>query len=162
MKTGPILGIVLAASLASTIATAQPGRGGERFAEHDTDGDGTITRAEVEAQIASHFAEADEDGDGTLSQDEAIAFHQARREDRHDRRREHRRGEQFGHHAGDDDVIDLAEFSQRGMQRFEMADLDENGQVTETEMQIVAGLMERRHGRHDGRHEDRHDEHRDD
>ncbi len=155
MNTGPILGVVFVASLVSGVALAEPGRSDERFAELDTDGNGVITQAEVQAQIATHFAEADSDGNGTLSEEEAVAFHRARREER----REHHRNRRFGWHAGDNDVIDFEEFAEHGMRRFERADLDENGEVTETEMRIVADLHHDRgrrgwHGRRGwrGRH----------
>ncbi len=141
MKSLPLLGVVFAASLISGAAWAEPGRGAERFAELDSNGDGVITQAEFEAQVASHFAEADSDGNGTLDEDEAIAFRQARREEEHESRRDDR----FGQRAGDDNVIDLEEFTEAGMNRmFLRADLDENGEVTETEMRLVAEL------RHEG------------
>jgi len=159
MKTLPILGLVLAAGLVPGLAAAQPGGEGreaavaERFADLDANGDGVISRSEVEAKISSDFADADEDGDGTLSEDEARAFHTARHEQRRERRREHRGGDRYERRAGDDGVIDQDEFAERGVRRFEMADLDENGQVTETEMRLAA---EARRGRHHGRRHGRH------
>jgi len=157
------MGIAFVATVASSLAYAEPGSPGQdfsddRFAELDTNGDGRITLNEVEAQIASDFAGADGDGDGTLSEEEATAFHQARHEERRERRRERRGGDdRFSHHAGDDGVIDQDEFAERGMQRFEMADLDENGSVTQTEMQLVAQAMGDRRGRHHGRRHSRDD-----
>lgn len=129
--------------------------GEERFAELDTNGDGRVTRAEVEAKIAEDFASADQDGNGTLDQEEAEAFHQARHEERRERMREHRGDRHFERRAGDDDAIDREEFGERGMDLFERVDLDENGEVTQTEMNIVANLMELRHegrGGHRGGH----------
>ncbi len=157
MKMTPLIGLALAAALAPGLAQAQPGSNesgfvADRFAELDTNSDGVISQREVEAQIADAFASADTDGNGTLSEDEAAAFHQARREERRERRRASRSGGHFERVAGDDGVIDSAEFTERGMERFERADLDENGQITETEMELIAGFMERRHQRgHRGR-----------
>ena len=165
MKTAPFLGLVLAATMASGLAYAQPGPGPDRagfmqdrFAELDTNGDGTITRSEVETKIADDFAAADQDGNGSLSEDEASAFHEARHEQRRERRREHLGGGRFEQGAGEDGVIDQAEFTAHGLERFERADLDENGVVTQTEMTLVAEAMGGRHrGPRHGDHEPRHD-----
>jgi len=189
MKQIPFLGMIVAATMASSLAYAQGGPEGpgprgegfmqERFADLDTNGDGRITRDEVDAKIATDFSAADTDGNGTLSEEEADAFHQARhaermarhearraeREARHEERRgdgEGRGSRHFEHAAGEDGVIDQDEFATRGLHRFEMADLDENGEVTETEMELVASVMGGRHGRHGdrhGRHDGRHGEH---
>lgn len=154
--------LVLAASL-SGAAYAQPGM--DRLVALDTNDDGTITQTEVEAQIAQDFADADTDGDGFLDEGEARAYHevrhQERREARHERWRDRRGdregGGRFERAAGDDHMIDLHEFSERGLHRFERADLDENGVVTETEMELVAEVMGRsRHGRHRGGRHGRH------
>lgn len=174
MRHAPFLGMILVATMASTLALAQGGPDGphgegfmqERFADLDTNGNGRITRDEVDAKIAADFSAADTDGNGTLSEEEADAFHQARhaermalheerratREARHEERREDRGERHFNRAAGDDGVIDREEFATHGMHRFEMADLDENGEVTQTEMELVASTMGGRHGRHDGRH----------
>jgi len=164
MKTAPFLGLVLAATMASGLAYAQPGPGPDRseamedrFAELDINGDGALVRSEVETKIANDFASADQDGNGTLSEDEARAFHEARREERRERRRAQRGEGRFERGAGEDGVIDQAEFTAHGMNRFERADLDENGVVTQTEMTLVA---EARGGRHRGsRHGDRETRH---
>ena len=51
----------------------------EIFAQIDTDSDGKITAAEMEAHRAARFAAADADGDGKLSADEMVAARDARR-----------------------------------------------------------------------------------
>ena len=48
---------------------------------YDTDGDGIITQAEIEARRAERFAQADGDGDGALSAEELIAMEEAIREE---------------------------------------------------------------------------------
>lgn len=44
---------------------------------YDTDGDGLITRAEIETRRAERFAAADADGDGALSPAELVAMQEA-------------------------------------------------------------------------------------
>ena len=48
---------------------------------YDTDGDGTITEAEIEARRAERFTAADANGDGALSAEELIAMEEAIREE---------------------------------------------------------------------------------
>ncbi|MFN0114468.1 MAG: EF-hand domain-containing protein [Paracoccaceae bacterium] len=54
-------------------ATPSPaeGRGGALFAMLDENGDGAITRAELDARKAETFARMDRDGDGAVTQAEA-------------------------------------------------------------------------------------------
>ena len=51
-----------------------PNMGPLSIAAYDADGDGLVTRAEVEARKAARFAEADADGDGGLSADELVSL----------------------------------------------------------------------------------------
>jgi hypothetical protein len=48
-------------------------RGGGGFARADADGDGVVTRAEVETQTRDRFERLDADGDGTVTRDELVA-----------------------------------------------------------------------------------------
>ena len=138
-----------------------------RFAEMDANSDGTFTREEALAQAAARFDEADSDNNGTLSEEEMDAMHEARREAREERRaerhanrdeareerharheahrerREERREGRFERISGDDGAVNLDEFNQGAMHRFERSDLDENGSVTATEMRLA---MRARHG----------------
>lgn len=52
------------------------------FAELDANGDGRVTRAELDARRAARFADADADGDGMLSVDEMVAAREAQRLER--------------------------------------------------------------------------------
>lgn len=74
--------IALAALLAAGagMAAAQEGpmemmggRGGIDVAAIDTDGDGSLSRAELQARAAERIARADANGDGVLDRDELIA-----------------------------------------------------------------------------------------
>ena len=87
-----IIGSTIAA-LAASLAVAGDHPAGKRgpmgrmplfthFAAIDTDGNGEVTMAELEAFGAARFDEADKDGDGLLSRDEVLAMIQARIEER--------------------------------------------------------------------------------
>lgn len=178
--TTSLIALAVAGTFAAGVAMAQPGPDGpgeapgaeflaERFAEVDTNGDGVITEAEARAKAEADFAAADTDGNGSLDEDEARAAHEARREERHaafEAAREARRagrgdgpGRGFEHvDDNDNGAIDEDEFTERGMRLFTGADLDENGEVTQTEMQLAARYMmegfggHHRGGCHGGRH----------
>jgi len=171
MKFTPLMGAILAATMLSPVASmAEDGgraeRHAERFSEMDANGDGTFTREEALALAASHFDDADADNSGDLTEDEMVALHRARRDERrasrdesrhsgrhegrearHEGRREGRHERRFERRAGDDGLINLAEFNEGALHRFERADLDENGSVTATEMSLV--MRARHRGRHD-------------
>ena len=62
-----------------------PGRGGPHRGgpmEMDKDGDGALTLAEVEAGLGAHFAAADSNRDGSVTQAEMDAAHRAKHEAR--------------------------------------------------------------------------------
>ena len=59
-----------------------PPGGPRRPMEMDSDGDGTLTLAEVEAGLAAHFTEADANRDGSVTQAEMDAVHRARHDAR--------------------------------------------------------------------------------
>jgi Ca2+-binding EF-hand superfamily protein len=131
----------------AVLAGDSPERGGrgEHWAAMDTDGDGTISKAEADAgapRMAERFAEIDADSDGHVTKDEMHAararFHegmQARGEERF------RSADTNG-----DGSIDRAE-AQQGMPRaaehFGELDADSNGLLTHEELR--AG-MHKHHG----------------
>jgi hypothetical protein len=141
-----LLGCMALAPLA-VLAGDSPERGGrgEHWAAMDTDGDGTISKAEADAgapRMAEHFAGIDADSDGHVTKDEMHAararFHegmQARGEERF------RSADTNG-----DGSIDRAE-AQQGMPRaaehFGELDADSNGLLTHEELR--AG-MHKHHG----------------
>lgn len=70
---------VIAAGLTAFPAAAQ--HAGDAFiAAFDTNGDGSLTRAEYDAARAARFKATDADGDGALSKDEYVAEFTARLE----------------------------------------------------------------------------------
>ncbi|MCZ4297980.1 EF-hand domain-containing protein [Henriciella marina] len=112
----------------------------ERF---DTNSDGVISTAEVDAMKAERFAAADTNGDGGLSLDEIEAFREAERE----RRIEKRMQRMFDRHdANGDGVISIDEFETRGMPMFERIDADGDGEITEAELSEMKGHRGHRRG----------------
>ena len=108
----------------------------ERWAAHDTDGDGAISLAEAQAnapRLARDFAEFDADGDGKITRAEMHAVRSETREERQARAEERYKAAD----TNGDGAIDLAE-AQTGMpraaQRFGDIDADGNGQLTREEM----------------------------
>lgn len=75
--------------LAGGIAIAQPGGSAPQHGMHrgpmhgaDADNDGTVTRAELTAQLDQHFAKLDTNSDGQITQAERDAQHKVRADDR--------------------------------------------------------------------------------
>ncbi len=64
----------LGTSLLVGAALAQGTAGGKKFQKLDTDGSGTVSRAEVRAEQGRKFARLDADGDGTISREEFQAM----------------------------------------------------------------------------------------
>lgn len=85
-----VIGSVLAVSLGAALADARHGAMGMRegrgpammIEEFDTDGDGKVTAAEIEAHRAARFAELDTDGNGQVSRDEFMAHAAAKASER--------------------------------------------------------------------------------
>lgn len=84
MTQTKIFAVILATAgaLAATTVVAKPGCGGMgpkmQFEELDTDGNGEISKAEMEAHKAARFASSDSNGDGKLSAEELVAQAQKR------------------------------------------------------------------------------------
>ena len=138
------------------IALAQPGDGhrgmghhGPRgdmtamIAEIDTNGDGNISKEEVDAHRAAKFAEVDTDGDGALTQAELDAHHEAERA----RRMAERKAKMFAKLDTDGNgTISAEEFNSREHPGFDKADADGDGVVTKEEMDALKDKMKDRRG----------------
>ena len=94
MKFKTLLLTAIAAGLIPALTHAKPENGqrqgppnhaerGERFANTDTNGDGQLSREELQnakaKKLIKHFDQIDANGDGQLTKDEVKAAHQQRR-----------------------------------------------------------------------------------
>ncbi|MEL6317581.1 MAG: hypothetical protein AAFR16_08085 [Pseudomonadota bacterium] len=98
-----------------------------RFDEVDADGDGSVTRAEIDAWRAARFERIDANGDGALDAEELVRDRLRRRAERRIRRLD----------QNEDGVLQPNEMPDRMGRLFDRADLDENGAVTKTELRLA-------------------------
>ena len=135
-------------------------KAGERFARMDVNGDGVINQADREARRAAMVAKLDTDKDGTVSAEERAAAKAARAANRpegaHAGKRHggdhagHKMGGKRGDRAGmmgrmgdtnGDGTISKAEFTAAALKRFDAADADRNGTVTDAERKAAREAM---------------------
>lgn len=125
-------------------AETQPGRHGRRAMERicgmDTDGDGTITRAEADAKRSAEFQKFDGDGDGSLSKAEFEAMWLERHRERINAA--------FSRLDGDDSAgVSDAEFAKPTDRFFRRADANKDDAVTGDEVrEMREKVRERRRG----------------
>lgn len=109
----------------------------ERFERLDRDGDGAITREEIDAKHNEHFAKADVNGDGDLSVAEMLLMREQRRLKHLERRRNHL-------DADGDGKVTAAEFAAARAGFFDRADADGDGALTLDEMMAFRPRHHRR------------------
>jgi len=117
------------------------GRGAAMMFERlDADGDGIVTRAEVEAAHLGRAAEMDADGDGTISRAEFVAWHTARAAARTERRAERMFDRLAGRGA---EGIAPEEMLREGRldRMFERLDTDGDGAISREEFEAGAERM---------------------
>ncbi|MGQ0742326.1 MAG: hypothetical protein ACT4OG_08565 [Alphaproteobacteria bacterium] len=104
----------------------------KQMQSYDANKDGTVTRAEMEAQLKKDFAAADLDRNGTLNADEARAEN-ARRYAAH--------GTQYSPLLdwNQDTLIDYAEFAGAPRSLFDQLDRDNDGELSGTELKPPRG-----------------------
>lgn len=129
-------------------AAMQGARLEQMFDRLDADGDGAVTRAEVEAAPAMRFAAADANGDGKVTVDEIAAMMRAATDER--------AAWMLGRHDADGDGALSAEemaprHGDRADRMFSRMDADGDGRVTRAEAQAA---MQQRRGDRDGRRHD--------
>ncbi|PSL19659.1 EF-hand domain-containing protein [Shimia abyssi] len=156
-RTTFITGIVVAALSVTAVAASAKGQGGKHrgmqinFEELDTNGDGFVTQAEMDAHAAARFAKMDTNGDGALSADELEAAVAERAQERAKkgaaRMIEHR-------DANGDGVLSQDEMkpkAERSAKMFDRLDSDGDGQISKEEFEAAREKM--RHG-HKGKKRD--------
>ncbi|WP_343345681.1 hypothetical protein WJT74_00715 [Sphingomicrobium sp. XHP0239] len=135
-------------------------RSAERFQRLDRNGDGQVSKAEMEAQREARrdarFARMDTNNDGALTQAELEAARDQRQQMRGERRgdRAERRGQRgmrgmrMGRGGGFDRLdangngsITLAEFQAPQVERFQRIDTDNDGTLTQAERQAAREQM---------------------
>lgn len=147
VMTGLIAALVIG-SAGFAVARGGPEGHGPRFnfEELDTNGDGQITAAEMEAHKAERFASQDTDGDGFLSKEELVAAMTQKIEEsvapRADKMLERK-------DADNDGQISLAELenNERPKSFFERLDKDGDGAISKEEMET---MKKKRFGKRQG------------
>ena len=123
-------GAALAGQAAPTAQDAPQRRGGGMMMRADTNGDGSISRAEFTAQAEARFARMDKNGDGFITADEMSG--------------RGGRGPGGGLMAADSDQdgkISRAEFMVQSTERFAKLDTNGDGQISGDEMKAMMGRM---------------------
>lgn len=131
-----VLAAVFAAAgvLAAGAVIAKPGFGGfgpkMQFEDIDTDGNGEISQAEMQAQKSARFKSVDANGDGKLSPEEMHAMAQSRMADRVQKRIEHL-------DTDGDGALSESELSNLGRHgdMFKRLDGDESGGISKEEFE---------------------------
>lgn len=116
----------------------------ERLAAMDTDGDGAISKAEMDAHRAKMFAEIDANNDGVVSPEEMRAHHDAKRAEMR-ARREARMLSKLD--TDGDGVISAAEFAAAPTPGFDKLDTDGDGVVSKAELAAAQEKMKERRGK---------------
>jgi len=129
-------------------AAAHGARLEQMFDRIDADGDGAITRAELEAAPAARFAAADANGDGRATVDEIAAMLRADADARAARMLATRDADGDGALSADEMAPRRADRADR---MFSRMDADGDGRVTRAEAQDAMQVQRDGHrGHHDG------------
>ena len=146
-KTSMILGAGLIGAVVVSMAAPVLAKGGDRgdragmrgapivFSELDTNGDGVVTKEELEARQAARFTDADANGDGQLTAEELIAAQEARESERKERRAARMIERLDTNDDGQVSAEEMAAFEPRRSAGdiFDRLDANEDGQLTEEE-----------------------------
>ncbi|WP_159075163.1 EF-hand domain-containing protein [Celeribacter baekdonensis] len=118
------------------------------FATVDTDGDGKLSMAEMDAFKAARFAEVDADGNGTVDAAELMAHHEAQRMARMQARVETMIKNRD---TNGDGVLSAEEMSNAPrVSLFDRLDQDDDGMISQEELALMQQRMQG-HMKDDGR-----------
>ncbi len=151
-RTGKTILAICAVAAVGGAAFAASGphrgdRGAALFERFDADGDGAISRAEVDATHKARFMEADANGDGAVDLKELTTAMTKRAEEHAARMMERADANADGRIDPDE-----ADHGRRHTRFFDRLDADGDGMITKAEAEEA-----RRHfRRHGGRHGDHH------
>lgn len=144
-----ILGVAI--SSVSFVAYAKDHkRGGKgariNFEEVDTNSDGEITKAEMQAHAGKRFASSDTNSDGFIDRTEIIAKASTRAAERAQKRAD-RMLERLD--ANDDGKLSQEEMAntKRGNKLFERADADDSGSISKAEFEAMKKHRKGRKGK---------------
>ena len=155
-KKSLTIAIVTALCGAPIFAVAQPGGGPGHwdkpsFEQLDTNKDGKVSPAELQAQANSHFAQFDTNKDGKVTKQEAEAFMASKRGEHEKTRGEHeqKRAEREQARFAEQDANKDGKLSKQELARlpgdwFERLDLNGDGFVTQDEMKEAHAAMKER------------------
>lgn len=157
MKRNYVIAGIVAASLVAGagVATAQGkkahGRMGPMmpaFSELDANGDGNVTKAEMEAHAKARFDAADTDGNGKLSQAEMKAAAEKRAEEARQRRFERMAARMMERMDADGDgevsFDEMPGQQTRQDRMFDRLDADNDGAISAEEMDAAQARMQER------------------
>ena len=140
-RTAFILVVAMAATAVTSVSALARGQGPD-FATLDADGNGELTREELQARGAARFEEADANGDGLLSQTELEAQGTERAQKRAARMIERM-------DANGDGQLSQEEISTRrnAGRFFDRIDSDDSGTITQAEFDAAREKMRERRGK---------------
>lgn len=141
LKTALTVALVLTLGTSSLAlaAAGDPQRGDraenreEMFNRFDSDGDGQVSREDLDGLAESRFSEADANSDGFLSEEELRASAEKRMSERAERMSARMLERLDENGDGQISLEEMSEKGNRGERFFERADADGDGVVTRTE-----------------------------
>lgn len=144
-----VLAIGLGTGIAGMAVANQGGPERPSFETLDTDADGKLTQAELDAHKAARFAKSDTNGDGMLSAEEMMNSAKAN-EGKRMQRRATKMIERMD--ADKDGMISAAEMQAmpRGKDMFKRMDANSDGAITAEEFAAGKGGYGRHHGKGQG------------
>ncbi len=146
------LTLAAVAALSATAAIAAPHGGSAFIHDYDTNKDGTVSRAEFDAERALRFKATDANKDGTVSEEEYVGEYSARLEkqlaastDSEEAKTEERQRQIRQAHVrfevldtNKDKKMQQAEYDASGARAFAQQDDDKNGIVTQADADATA------------------------